>query len=302
MLRELYQNLLKHYCKRTFLFWQRLGIHVVQRHFYEPIPDTRTLDDSIWENHSELVGLDINERVQLDLLARFKTAFKNEYDQFPMEKTDKQQEYYVHNGMFGPVDGEILYCMLRDIKPKRVIEIGSGYSTLLISKALSVNRSDCDYACDYVVVDPFPNGTVKDGLPHLSRLEKKPVQKIPFSEFERLEENDMLLIDSSHVVAIGSDVQYLFLEVLPRLKKGVYISFHDIFLPAEYRKKWVLKEHVFWNEQYLLQAFLAFNNSFEILWAGSYMHINHSNELKTAFSSYDPQPRWPGGFWVRKIK
>ena len=303
MLRDLYQTLLKHYSKKTFLFWQRLGIHVIQSHFYEPIPDTRMLDDSIWENHSKLIGIDINERSQLDLLSCFKTAFKNEYAQFPMEKTDMSKEYYVQNGMFGAVDGEILYCMIRYFKPRRIIEIGSGYSTLLVVKALSTNDKDNkNYAYDYMVIDPFPNSNIKEGLPYLSLLKSIPAQKIPFSEYEKLDENDMLLIDSSHVAKIGSDVKYLLLEVFPRLKKGVIISFHDIFLPAEYRKQWILKEHIFWNEQYLLQAFLAFNNNFKILWAGSYMHLNHPDKLEAAFPSYDPQPRWPGGFWIIKIK
>jgi len=130
----------------------------------------------------------------------------------------------------------------------------------------------------------------------------KKVQDIPLSEFKKLSENDILFIDSSHVLKIGSDVQYLYLEVLPRLNKGVIVHAHDIFLPAEYPKEWVLKNYIFWNEQYLLQAFLAFNNSFEVLWAGSYMHLRHPDKLEEAFSSYKRDKIWPSSFWIRKIK
>lgn len=121
-------------------------------------------------------------------------------------------------------------------------------------------------------------------------------------EFQKLKENDILFIDSSHVLKTGSDVQYEYLEILPRLNKGVLVHFHDIFLPAEYPQKWILEDHKFWNEQYLLQAFLAFNDSFEILWAGSYMHLNHPDKLEQFFKSYNKNKRWPGSFWVRKIR
>lgn len=104
------------------------------------------------------------------------------------------------------------------------------------------------------------------------------------------------------MLKIGSDVQYLYLEVLPRLNKGVIVHIHDIFLPAEYKKGWILKDRHFFNEQYLLQAFLAFNDSFEVLWAGSYMHLRHPDKLETSFNSYKKNESWPGSFWIRKIK
>ena len=98
----------------------------------------------------------------------------------------------------------------------------------------------------------------------------------------------------------GSDVQFEFLEVLPRLAKGVLVHLHDIFLPAEYPRNWVMRDRRFWNEQYLLQAFLAFNSGFEVVWAGSWMHLNHSDRLTHAFPSYDAKSVWPGSFWIRR--
>jgi hypothetical protein len=116
--------------------------------------------------------------------------------------------------------------------------------------------------------------------------------------FERLEAGDILFIDSSHVVKTGSDVNYLFLEVLPRLKPGVVIHVHDIFLPHEFPKAWVMDLHLFWTEQYLLQAFLTHNAEFEVLFANAYMGARHQTEMQRTF----PRSQWWGGgsFWLRR--
>ena len=152
-----------------------------------------------------------------------------------------------------------------------------------------------------MAVEPYPNATIKKGFPGLSRLIDAPVQQVSLAEFERLRENDILFIDSSHVLKIGSDVEFLFLEVLPRLNPGVIVHIHDIFLPANYPRRWVVDELRFWNEQYILQAFLAFNRAFEVLWAASYMNIKHPERLESAFPSYKRGQRPPGSFWMRKI-
>ena len=110
-----------------------------------------------------------------------------------------------------------------------------------------------------------------------------------------------MFIDSSHVVRIGGDVVFEFLQVLPRLRIGVLVHVHDIFLPAEYARDWVIRQKRFWTEQYLLQAFLAFNSAFEIVWAASYMHMNHPQRLAAAFPSYRPDRCWPGSFWFRRV-
>ena len=255
--------------KRTFPVWQALGLIVLPRHFYEPVPDTRTLREALWQRHSELPGLDMNAQGQLDLLDRFVTQYRSEYERLPREKTPVPHQYYSRNHRFSSVDGEILYCMIRHFKPRIVFEVGSGYSTYLSAQA-SLRNADVDgVACELVACEPFPNPVIKAGFPGLTRLLSTAIQDVPSSELERLDENDILFIDSSHVLKIGSDVQYEYLEVLPRLKKGVVVHLHDIFLPAEYPRTWVKRYYRFWNEQYLLQAFLAFNESFEVLWAGS---------------------------------
>ena len=230
--------------------------------------------------------------------------FKLEYEAFPQNKRDVEApfDYYVNNGGFESVDGEILYCVIRSFKPKRILEVGSGNSTYLSAQAILKNKEKNGHECELIAVEPYPNNVLKAGFPGLSELIPAKIQDIPLAELSKLEENDILFIDSSHVLKIGSDVQYEYLEILPRLNKGVIVHIHDIFLPAEYKKDWVLKDYRFWTEQYLLQAFLAFNDSFEIFWAGSYMHLNHPDKLEAAFSSYNRSERCPGSFWMKKIR
>lgn len=302
-LKRMYNEVLTLIIKKTFLFWQRLGLHITPVHFHEPIPDTRTLKDDLWSKHSELVGVAINEEKQLELLSLFESKFKKEYDRLPENKTSTPHEYFVDNDMFSSVDGEILYCMIRHFKPKKIFELGSGFSTLLSAQAVLKNREENNgQECELVAVNPYPNEILRAGFPGLSKLISKKGQDIPLSDFKKLKINDILFIDASHSLKIGGIVRYIYSEILPRLNRGVIIHVHDVFLPAEYPKEWLLKDYKFWNEQYLLQAFLAFNDSFEILWAGSYIHSKHPDKLETAFSSYERDERWPASFWMRKIK
>jgi len=284
------------------LFCQRLGFHVTPNHYYQPIPDTKKLKDDLWSEHSALVGIDLNQAKQLELLSLFVSKFRTEYEQFPKSKTAIPYEYYVNNGSFVNVDGEILYCMIRYFKPQRIYEIGSGFSTYLSAQAMRKNVEEDRTQCELVAIEPYPNKVLEAGFPSLSRLIRKEVQDISLAEFEKLTANDILFIDSSHVLRIGNDVKYEYLDILPRLNKGVIVHVHDIFLPAEYPQEWVLRGRRFWTEQYLLQAFLAFNSSFEVLWAGSYIHLNHPEKLEAAFSSYNRSKTLPGSFWIRRTK
>jgi hypothetical protein len=284
---------------RLFNVWQSIGFHITRNHFHEPIPDTRTLPDELWIRHSELVGVDMNEDTQLEFLHKFSVNFKKEYDMISTRRPVAGQ-YYANNPSFGYVDGDVLYCMVRYFKPKRMIEIGAGYSTYLSAEAILRNEEEGGHRAELIAIDPYPNETLKEGFPGLAKLITSEVERVELAEFTKLRENDILFIDSSHVLRIGNDVQYEYLEILPRLNKGVIVHIHDIFLPWEYPKDWVLKNHWFWNEQYLLQAFLAFNNAFEILWAAQYMHLRHAEKLEEAFGTYYRRHGAGGSFWIRK--
>jgi len=295
-----------------FSLGQKIGCTILWNRYDSPVPDLRELEDDLWIKSSKLVGIDMNEKKQLELLSYFESRYKHEYDDIPREKTTIPYQYYLHNGLFVSVDGEILYSMIRHLMPRRIIEIGSGFSTYLLAEAALINIAQNDgHLCDLISIDPYPNPTLKKGFPGLSKLIVTGVERVPLSEFSQLAENDVLFIDSSHVVKTGNDVNYLFLDVLPSLAKGVVVHMHDIFLPAEYPKTLLFDFHVFYTEQYLLQAFLTFNDSFEVLWAGSYMHYAHPDALAQAFSSYSSSRLriergvpWigPASFWIVKVK
>ena len=302
-LTKYYQLFIRSTLNKSFGLWERLGIHIVPNHFYQPIPDVKSLDDHLWETPSALVGINMDEQSQTALLSQFCDAYKQEYNLFPTSKTGRSYDYFVNNGGFESVDGEILYCIIRHFKPKRVIEIGSGNSTYLSASAIQKNKEeDPEYTCELTAIEPYPNRVLQDGFPNLSHLIKEPVQNVPLSVFERLGENDILFIDSSHVLRVGSDVQYEYNEILPRLNKGVLIHVHDIFLPLEYPKRWIRQEHRFWTEQYLLQAFLTYNSAFKVVWAGHYMHWKYPELLEKAFGTYSREKIRPGSFWMKKIQ
>jgi hypothetical protein len=264
------------------------------------------LQDEIWLRKSSLVGIDMNEEKQIEFLNQV-LKFKNEYDSFPKNKTPIPWQYHLNNSFFGAVDAEILYSMIRYFKPRKMIEIGSGYSTFLSAQAILKNEEEIGTRAELVVIDPYPNDAIRSGFSGLSKLIIKKAQEVDFSIFDELGRNDILFIDTSHVLKIGGDVQHEYLEILPRLNRGVIVHIHDVFLPIEYPKEWVLRLHFFWNEQYLLQAFLAFNDAFEVLWAGGYMHLRHSEKLEKAFNSYNPKTIWKKdpvcgatSFWIRR--
>ena len=276
-----------------FQDWERHGFHVTPAHFYQPIPDTRSLPETLWTQPSELVGIDMNEAMQLDLLRRHFPKFRNEYGQFATEPSGEENRFYLGNQLFDDADALVAYCMVRHFQPRLIIEVGSGFSSLVLGDAIAKNTGS-----SLICIEPFPREFLRKGFPGLQSLMEQKVQDIELDFFSQLDSGDILFIDSSHTVKIGGDVNYLFLEVLPRLKPGVIVHVHDIFLPFEYRRDWVLDEFRFWAEQYLLQAFLTFNSEFDVLMANNYLNYHYEEELKAAFPDLSS---WGGGsFWMRR--
>ena len=238
--------------QEIFPVWERHGFHVTPVHFYQPIPDIESLPETLWDRPSELLGIDMNDSVQLDLLTKHFPRFRSEYERIPIQPTGERGSFHLDNRLFGGTDALVAYCMVRQFQPQLIIEIGSGLSSVLLAQAAARNGGS-----DLICIEPFPREFVRKGFPGLRSLIEKKVQDIDLEFFSQLESSDLLFIDSSHAVKIGGDVNYLFLEVLPRLKPGVIVHVHDIFLPFEYRRDWVMDEFRFWSEQYLLQAFLT---------------------------------------------
>lgn len=282
---------------RGFPLWQRLGFHVLPNNYMSPIPDLRALKPDLWSKPSELPGIEMNDQGQLQLLDRLATQWGAEFE--GVLAAPEEGPYPGDRSKFGLVDGAVAYAMIRALKPRTVLEVGSGHSTFLLGQAVVKNRRD-GVPTELIACEPYPNAALRSGLAGLSRLVALPAQDLGRAEFARLGENDILFIDSSHVLRTGGDVQYLFLDVLPRLQRGVHIHVHDIFLPLEYPADWLFRNHRFYSEQYVLQAFLIFNRAFAVTWAGRYLHERYPRELAAAFPAHAAEASLASSFWMQK--
>ena len=271
-------------------------------HYYTPIPDTRVLKKSFqFDEILNLDGINMNDEKQLELMNQVSKKYRNEYENFPLEPTDSPIDYYLNNGSFGFVSGQMNYSLVRYFKPKAVVEIGSGNSTLNTLTALNKNIDEGDKIINFTAIEPYPQEFLRKIKYDYFHLIIERLENINMELFEALEEGDMLFIDSTHVSKFGSDVNYYMFTILPKLKPGVIIHIHDIQFPFDYFKSYILKNHYFWNEQYLVQAFLMYNNSFEIIWCASYMTYKYPELLKKNFPHFNSK-RIPTSLYLRKIK
>jgi hypothetical protein len=233
----------------------------------------------------------MREEFQLELLSEQFNKLSYEYSSFPI-KAESSKAFYLDNDAFSGIDPYIFYCMIRNFKPRTIIEVGSGHSTLLGAQASRLNNST-----RYICIDPWPREFISIGVPSVDFIRER-VEHVELNIFHQLQPDDILFIDSSHVVRTGGDVSFIILEILPLLKKGVIIHFHDIFLPFDYPKDWIVRDHRFWTEQYLLQAYLAENEHVEVLFASHFIAEKHASQIRQTFPnalSLDG-----GSFWIRK--
>lgn len=277
-----------------FDYWVNRGFYILPNHFYQSIPDILNLNKRIFQDESPMYGIHMNDDIQLDLLKNKFSKYKKEFKSFALSGNVKDYEFYLNNLAFDGLDALVYYSMIRTFKPKSIIEVGSGWSTKLAAKAARRIQGNRLFS-----IEPYPQGFLQKGFPGFTKLIARKVQDVPFDFFARLKKNDILFIDSSHTVKIGGDVNYLIFNILPKLKKGVLVHIHDIFFPDDYPEVWIKEAHKFWNEQYLLQAFLMFNNEFEVIYGNTYMGRKYPKEVKKVFSSI-----WPyvlgGSFWIRR--
>jgi len=279
-------------CKNALLY---IGVFPIRNHYYEPQFDSRNQKSELSENRN-LPGINWNIFEQVELLE--KLTFSQELLETPLKKP-KLHTFYLNNGAFESGDAEYWYQLIRYIKPKKIIEIGSGYSTLMAVNALARNKEeDASYKNEHVCIEPYE-------MPWLERVGvsvvRSKVEDVELSFFSRLQENDILFIDSSHIIRPQGDVLFEYLELLPSLNKGVIVHIHDIFSPKNYLSKWLKNEVRFWNEQYLLEAFLSHNDSWKIIGALNYLHHNYYDKFKLVAPFLTSQ-REPGSFYIKKIK
>jgi len=272
-------------------------------HFYSPVPDLTDLQErGIWEKKSSLAGVDFRPEAQVACLLELGRKFGDECD-WPATTTYDPSAFYTENASFSFGCAAALHCMIREHQPRRVIEVGSGMSSLVIAAALARNEADGGPPATYVVMDPYPSSN----LGHLARSPEvipARAEEQPFDRFEQLESGDILFIDSGHTVRIGGDVNFLILDVLPRLKPGVIVHFHDISLPYEYARVYLTNPQfrMLWTEAYLLQAFLAHNSDFEVVLALEYLMKDQLPSFRRAFVHYDPAAHKAisSSFWMAR--
>lgn len=282
----------------TYKVWDAIGLSPIRHHYYQPIFNVRSLPDTTWTKPDPLYGIDINAEGQLSLLNTFQ--YNDELAAIPLNKSDSPLDYFYDNYNFGPGDAEILYSVIRSFKPKRIIEIGSGFSTRIAKKALDMNQRE-GIEAEHICIEPFEMEWLeKLGV---SKVIRSKVEDVEIGLFETLEENDILFIDSSHVLRTGGDVFVEFLRVLPLVKKGVLIHIHDIFLPYDYPKEWIQDYRRFWTEQYVLQAFLAHNDKFKVLLGLNYLSTYHNDALSKACPVYGKfGTKIPtSSFWIQRV-
>ena len=271
-----------------------VGVFPVANHYYEPLIDFSLLSRPL-DQRRNLPGIDLNIPEQLDLLRKFE--FGGELRGFTGPKRD-DLTYSFSNGMFTFGDAEFLYNLVRFKKPKRIIEIGSGNSTLLVIEAIRNNqKSQADYACEHTCIEPYET-------PWLERsgvtVRRQLVEAVDKSVFQQLEAGDLLFIDSSHIIRPQGDVLCEFLEILPILKKGVVVHIHDVFTPRDYPSAWVVDKVRFWNEQYLMEALLCCNPHWKIIGAVNFLFHEHYEQLRAA-CPFLTRDREPSSFYIEKV-
>lgn len=250
-------------------------------HFYSPINSEADIDRALaWK--ADLPGIDLVEEAQL---ATFRELM-------PLLDGVPERRYRAGNGMYDAADASIYQAFVRRYQPKRVLEVGSGFSTAKLLDTAQTVLPKLRVTC----VEPYPDRLLALLLPEDDvELIRSPVQDVPLDLFTSLEPSDILFIDSTHVAKAGSDVVWLYLHVLPRLQPGVLVHIHDIFWPFEYPAAW-LRAGRSWNEDYFLQAFLCQNNSWRIELFSSWLWEKHSDLVPESIRSGKP-----GSIWLRRI-
>jgi hypothetical protein len=288
---------------KSFRLFRAFGVHLMPVHYYSPIPDVRELRarPEIWEGPSQLLGIDMNTKAQLRLMEEVIAAHQHECD-FARQPGSDPFEFYTQNGYFGYASAAAMHGIIRHYRPGRIIEVGAGHSTRVIARAADMNAASGS-PVELMVVDPNLDEALLNSLRGRAELIPRKVEEVDPARLTSLQAGDLLSIDTSHAVRTGGDVVFLYLEVLPRLAPGVLVHVHDIFIPFDYPEVW-LQRRFFWNEQYLLHAFLLHNDAYEVLWGQKYAESFFPEAYAKTFgrrTSYEENLD-SYSFWLRRVR
>lgn len=276
---------------------------VLPVHFYTPVPDIADLDRrDVWSRRSPMAGIDLAVDRQLELWRALGARWGGECHWPERPEGTAPHDFHLANGMFSWGCAAATHSLIRELKPRRVIEVGSGMSSRVIRDALLLNARDAGRpAAEHTIIDPYPDARLESIMPASTVIVRKPVEQTDAEWFGHLEAGDILFVDSGHTVRTGGDVNFLILDILPNLAPGVVCHFHDIPLPFEYGRGYAAhpRFRVFWTEAYLLQAFMALNPSFEVLLTMNLLMQDHGDAVREAFPRYQPDTT-SGSFWIRR--
>jgi len=271
--------------KRSFRFWEKyFSLHIIPAHFFSPIPVTYELDSSVFEKIYDCNGIDWNLAEQLEYLHKLFPKYHVEYT--PSTNTG-----------LSLVDAFALYAMIRERKPEIMIEIGAGNSTKVSLQALQMNTKEGN-SHKFYSIEPYPGDDIKGIEDEDFELIHRKIQDV---EIDLLSTADLLFIDSTHVSKIDSDVNYEILEIVPTLKVGSLVHWHDIVIPTNYWKEWIEDGNQFFNESYMVHSFMLFNESFKTIWAARYMKLNYCKEMQQVFP-YLQSNHHLMSFWIERTK
>ncbi len=279
---------------------QRLGFAVVPRGPFSPVPDVPGPGSPVWSQRASLPGV----RLDLDDQLRFvQHSLAGYIEEFGSEV--RSRGFQLWNTMFQAGDAEILYALLRHLKPGHVLELGAGHSTLVSAAAVAANARE-GAQCELVAVDPEPRAQLTETITGISRIERIDCRSLAPDRYLRLQAGDVLFVDTTHVVKLDSEVNWLILEVLPRLRAGVWVHFHDVFTPHQY-PRYMFQTAGFLNEQYLLEAFML-GSDWAVELANAALFLDrHDRFARLVPSLAEPVPgvpelrTWPpSSFWIRR--
>lgn len=284
---------LPHFPRHKRLF-ENTGVFPILNHYYEPqFIFSKSFDPAAKRE----LHLDFNVEGQLAYLQSLQ--YRQELLELALDKNANRAtaKFFLNNPAFGRGDADLYYLLIRNLKPKRIIEIGSGHSTKLALQAIQKNCTE-GHPVNMTCIEPYECNWL-DQIQDIELIRKK-VEELDPAFFEVLEPNDILFIDSSHIIRPDNDVLFEYLQVLPRIKPGVWIHVHDIFTPRNYPKVWLQDELKFWNEQYLLEAFLSNNKDFQITCSLNYLSKDYYEQTAAVLLNLNTTAN-PGSFWMKRI-
>jgi Methyltransferase domain len=281
-----YKRIIKKGFHELFKKGQKLGIDILPRHFYSQVPDFGELNrERYWREPSSMIGVQGIDDIETQK-AFVQDTCRKEYTEALHEIQSTAIGQNGEDAGYGEVESDFLFCFVCRYRPAKIIQIGCGVSTAIILMA----AEHAGYTPQIVCVEPYPTDyLVKIAGQGLIELVVEKAQKVRLETLTSLESGDMLFVDSTHTVKPGSEVNRVIFEVLPRLKKEVWVHFHDIFYPYDYQRRLLIESLFVWSESSLLHAFLIGNTKFTVALSQSMLHYEAPEVLKDAIAVYDPQ-------------